>query len=221
MHTIQSVPPSRPNPVRPRRRLLSTAVAAVIGLGMAAALAPAAVAATASASPASTSRIATVQPAATAAVLTKVVNYATAIEHGTAETGWKGGYVQYVWGGGHKAFPGPSTGTCVGDPDSLSCTDPSAVGTDCSGFARWVYDLAYGSDVLGSGPTGSEIARMHKMSTAQAGDLVFFRTDTTHTHHVGVYLGGGKMINSYKTGTNVQTNAVSDVSGLLGYYQYN
>lgn len=158
------------------------------------------------------------QPAATAAVLTKVVNYATAIEHGAAETAWKG---DYVWGGGHKASPGPSTGTCVGDPDSLSCTDPAAVGTDCSGFARWVYDLAYGSDVLGSGPTGGEIARMHKMSTAQAGDLVFFGTDATHTHHVGVYLGGGKMINSYKTGTNVQTNLVSDVSGLLGYYQYN
>lgn len=198
---------------------------------MAAALSPAAMAATASSSPTSASPAntvpgstvpgSTVQPAATAAVLTKVVNYATAIEHGTAEAGWKGGYVQYVWGGGHKASPGPSTGTCVGDPDSLSCTDPSAVGTDCSGFARWVYDLAYGSDVLGSGPTGSELARMHKMSTAQAGDLVFFGADTTHTHHVGIYIGGGKMINSYKTGTNVQTNAVSDVSDLLGYYQYN
>jgi peptidoglycan hydrolase-like protein with peptidoglycan-binding domain len=152
--------------------------------------------------------------------LSKVVSYARAIEAGHAEKGWSGGDVQYVWGGGHRSTPGPSTGTCVGDPQSLSCTNPAAVGLDCSGFARWVYDLAYGSDVLGSGNTDSQLARMHKVTSPVAGDLAFFGTSTTDTEHVGVYIGGSQMINAYETGTDVQTNSVSAGGHLLGYYQY-
>jgi len=143
---------------------------------------------------------------------------------GPAEPGWDGGWpggdIQYVWGGGHEAQPGPSTGTCVGDPQSLSCTDPGAVGLDCSGFARWVYDLAYGQDVLGAGATGNQIGEMTRVSSPVPGDLVFFGASPTDTEHVGVYIGNGEMINSYDTGTVVQTNAVSAGGTLIGYYQY-
>lgn len=159
-------------------------------------------------------------PPPSGSTMAAIVSYAQAIQNGTAETGWGGGKIQYVWGGGHMGKPGPSTGTCVGDPQSLSCNDPAAVGIDCSGFARWVYSLAYGSDVLGAGNTNSQIGEMTRVSTPVAGDLVFFGTSTTNTHHVGIYIGSGKMINAYETGTDVQTNNVSDVSGLVGYYQY-
>jgi peptidoglycan hydrolase-like protein with peptidoglycan-binding domain len=159
-------------------------------------------------------------PPPSGSTLSSIVSYATAIQNGSAETGWGGGKIQYVWGGGHMSRPGPSTGTCVGDPQSLSCTDPSAVGLDCSGFARWVYSLAYGSDVLGAGGTNQQIREMTRVTSPVAGDLVFFGASTTNTEHVGVYIGNGKMINSYETGTVVQTNNVSDVSHLVGYYQY-
>jgi len=163
-------------------------------------------------------------PPPSGSVLSKIVAYAQDIEGGAAEPGWDGGWpggdIQYVWGGGHEAQPGPSTGTCVGDPQSLSCTDPGAIGLDCSGFARWVYDLAYGQDVLGAGATGNQISEMTRVSSPVAGDLVFFGSSPTDTEHVGVYIGNGEMINSYDTGTVVQTNAVSAGGTLIGYYQY-
>jgi peptidoglycan hydrolase-like protein with peptidoglycan-binding domain len=160
-------------------------------------------------------------PPPSGSTLSKVVSYAKAIEAGDSETGWGGGKIQYVWGGGHKGKPGPSTGTCVGDPQSLSCHDPSAVGLDCSGFARWVYSLAYGHDVLGSGPTGVEIKEMHKVSgTPTPGELIFFGGSASDTDHVGIYIGSGKMINAYETGTKVQTNNISAGGHLIGYYQY-
>nr|WP_093737090.1 peptidoglycan-binding protein [Streptomyces sp. DvalAA-14] len=152
--------------------------------------------------------------------LTKVVAYAHDIENGDAESGWGGGRIQYVWGGGHKGSPGPSTGTCVGDPQSLSCTNPAAVGLDCSGFARWVYSLAYGHDVLGSGPTGVQIHEMSRVSSPVPGDLVFFGASSSDTDHVGIYIGNDEMINSYDTGTVVQTNHIADGGHLIGYYQY-
>jgi hypothetical protein len=159
-------------------------------------------------------------PPPSGSILSKIVGYAQDIENGDAEPGWDGGDVQYVWGGGHEALPGPSTGTCVGDPQSLSCTDPGAIGLDCSGFARWVYDLAYGQDVLGAGNTDNQIGEMSRVSTPVAGDLVFFGTSASDTEHVGVYVGNGEMINSYDTGTVVQTNPVSAGGNLIGYYQY-
>ncbi|WP_160311550.1 C40 family peptidase [Streptacidiphilus melanogenes] len=153
-------------------------------------------------------------------VLSRIVAYAQAIENGSAEPGWNGGNIQYVWGGGHEGTPGPSTGTCVGDPQSLSCTDPGAIGLDCSGFARWVYDLAYGQDVLGAGATGDQIAEMTRVSSPVPGDLVFFGSSASSTHHVGVYIGNGQMINALETGTIVRTDPVSAGGTVIGYYQY-
>ena len=163
-------------------------------------------------------------PPPTGGVLSQIISYAQDIENGDPEPGWDGGWpggdIQYVWGGGHESLPGPSTGTCVGDPQSLSCTDPGAIGLDCSGFARWVYDLAYGQDVLGAGNTDDQISEMTQVSSPVPGDLVFFGASASDTEHVGVYIGNGEMINAYDTGTVVQTNAVSAGGNLIGYYQY-
>lgn len=158
-------------------------------------------------------------PPSSGSTLAKIVSYAKDIENGDAESGWGGGKIQYVWGGGHGSHPGPSTGTCVGDPLSLSCTDPGAIGLDCSGFARWVYSLAYGRDILGAGNTDSQLAQMKRVSSPVPGDLVFFGVSASDTEHVGIYIGNGDMINSYDTGTVVQTNTIGAGGNLIGYYQ--
>ena len=154
--------------------------------------------------------------------LAKVVSLAKAIENGHAEPGWKGGALPYSWGGGHGSKPGPSLGTCSGYTGSIHpCPANHTVGVVCSGFSRWVYDLAFGKDVLGSGNTDSQLKHLHQVSASAAkpGDLVYFGT-RSNTHHVGIYIGSGLMINAYATGTHIQTNRISGQSDLVGYFRY-
>jgi cell wall-associated NlpC family hydrolase len=163
------------------------------------------------------------QAAPAASAMTKVVQYATAIRNGHSEHGWRGGKVPYSWDGGHGAKPGPTLGSCVGYTGSIHpCPADKTVGTDCSGFVRWVYDLAIGHDVLGPGSTNDELAtgHLHKTAKPQPGDLVYYGSSTTNTHHVGIYVGGGKMIDALETGTNVETDSVQAASDLLGYFHY-
>jgi hypothetical protein len=153
-----------------------------------------------------------------------IVQLATDIMNGDAEHGWNGGQVPYSWGGGHGTSPGPTVGTCSdGYHGPSPCWAGSTTGVDCSGFARWVYYLAYGTDVLGGGNTNSELGRMTQVTTPQPGDLAFFGTHGSYgyqTRHVGIYIGNGNMINALKTGTYVKAIKVSSVSGLLGYWHY-
>lgn len=150
-----------------------------------------------------------------------IVQIATDIQNGRAVDPWGGGAVPYVWGGGHGRDVGPSTGTCSGYTGSIQpCPARTTVGVDCSGFTRWVYKLAYGKDIFGGVNTNGQIARLVKVSAAnaRAGDLVFFGTSSSNTHHVGVYIGNNKMINAPKTGFNIRTDTLH--SDLVGYYRY-
>ncbi len=151
-----------------------------------------------------------------------IVSIARSIEKGNAVKGWSGGAVPYSWGGGHGDRPGPSTGTCDGYTGSIHpCPATHTVGADCSGFTRWVYSLAYGSDVLGAGNTNDQVQHLTRVSSPRPGDLVFFGSSSSNTHHVGIYIGNGQMINALKTGTDVKTDNVSRLSDLVGYYRYN
>jgi cell wall-associated NlpC family hydrolase len=148
-----------------------------------------------------------------------IVAHATAIQNGAAESGWRGGQISYAWGGGHGSATGPSAGTCSGYTGSISpCPAAVTTGLDCSGLSRWVYKLAFGSDVLGGGTADSQMHELTKVSAANAvpGDLVFFGT-TAHVHHVGIFVGNGKMINALQTGTLVRTDSVAR-SDLVGYF---
>ncbi len=163
-------------------------------------------------------------PPTTGDRLTKVVQYAKDIEAGKAEPGWHGGRIPYSWDAGHGNKPGPSLGSCNGYTGSIHpCPADKTVGLDCSGFTRWVYSLAYGRDILGPYGTAVQITKFHKISASQArpGDLIFYGSSPSHTHHVAIYIGNGKMINAPHTGAYVRTDNVSGPSGFLGYYRYN
>ncbi|MBO3746912.1 C40 family peptidase [Streptosporangiaceae bacterium NEAU-GS5] len=129
------------------------------------------------------------------------------------------GSVPYAWGGGHGAKPGPSKGTCKGYHGTITpCPAARTTGVDCSGFARWVFRLAYGRDVLGRGNTDAHIRRLQRVDRAEPGDLVFYGTPR-RTHHVGVYMGAGQMVSALRTGTKVRMDDVRVLGDIIGYYR--
>jgi cell wall-associated NlpC family hydrolase len=88
-------------------------------------------------------------------------------------------------------------------------------GFDCSGLTMWAYAHAgitlprVAQAQYDAGPRlppGTPLAR---------GDLVFFGPDRSHIHHVGIYLGGGVMIDAPHTGAAVRRERLwrSDYQG--------
>ncbi|MBB4705713.1 C40 family peptidase [Sphaerisporangium siamense] len=156
----------------------------------------------------------------------RLVAIASAIEDGQRQSRWAGGAIPYVWGGGHAKLPGPSRGTCLGYHGSIRpCPAATTTGLDCSGLARWVYHLAFKEDVLGPGNTDDHLRRLRKVPAraARPGDLVFYgkvRKRSVRTHHVGIYVGDGMMINALRTGTTIRTDPVDILPDLAGYYRY-
>jgi hypothetical protein len=125
----------------------------------------------------------------------------------SASASASGGCIPYSWGGGHGTSPGPSEGRCGdgwGPASSLAPKDlydgprcaaehnangaPNGTyGLDCSGFTRWVYDLVYGSDVLGQTTTSTQPYRpgmaQVPATDREPGDLQLT------PGHVGIYFG--------------------------------
>ncbi|NDU71865.1 NlpC/P60 family protein [Actinomadura sp. DSM 109109] len=108
----------------------------------------------------------------------------TAVRAALAQQG-----VPYSWGGGNAS--GPTYGTAQG---------ANIKGFDCSGLTLYAY--AQVGITLGH-YTGSQYnAGTHvSMSQLKPGDLVFFHSDL---HHVGLYIGNGKMVHAPQTGDVVK-----------------
>lgn len=100
--------------------------------------------------------------------------------------------------------------TMIGVPYSWGGENPS--GFDCSGLTLWAYAQA-GVQLLRTADAQENAAA--PTSDPQPGDLVFFDTPgTTYAYHVGLYLGGGQMLDAPHTGAQVRVEPVwSDVSG--------
>jgi cell wall-associated NlpC family hydrolase len=135
---------------------------------------------------------------------------ATVLSAARAEKG-----VPYVWGGGHKATPGKSTGTCVGYTGSIQpCPAETTVGYDCSGLTRWAYYKAYGADV-NNGATGTQESRLtnagKRTTSPVPGDLIFW------DGHTAIYCGSNCMIEAKQTGTDVHEVALRSGGR---YYHY-
>ena len=89
--------------------------------------------------------------------------------------------------------------------------DP-ATGFDCSGLVLWAW--AHGGKSL---PHSSRMmyssSQRIPMDQLQPGDLVFYGSPI---HHVALYIGGGQIIHSPRTGSYVQVASVhywSDIAG--------
>ncbi|MEV6105646.1 peptidoglycan-binding protein [Streptomyces sp. NPDC051940] len=132
--------------------------------------------------------------------------------------------IQYVWGGGHQdgAFSfGPSIGICDGYGGAITpCPADHEVGLDCSGLTRWLYWRAGAGDIGQTTRDQVVNPRLTQVTAAAAvpGDLVYFGSSPATVHHVGVYIGGGMMVNAPYTGVYVRQDTVASHSDLLGYY---
>ena len=91
--------------------------------------------------------------------------------------------VPYVWGG----------------------ASPS--GFDCSGLTMYCY--AQVGISLSHGATDQQRASHPvSLSALQPGDLVFFGS-ASYSHHVGIYVGGGSMIDAPHTGAVVRYDSIA------------
>lgn len=125
--------------------------------------------------------------------------------------------VPYSWGGG--GAKGPSYGFCC-SPSGKS--GASIKGFDCSGLTQYAYaqvGITLPRVAAAQAGVGRRIPAGLGTSALQPGDLVFFATapgrDAT-IYHVGIYLGGGQMVNAARPGTVVRLDAVNTMSGYAG-----
>ncbi|WP_435224304.1 C40 family peptidase [Streptomyces sp. Tue6028] len=125
--------------------------------------------------------------------------------------------IAYSWGGGNAN--GPSYGICC----SPSGKSGAAIkGFDCSGLTTYAYARAgirLPRTAAGQAAVGRRIPASAGTSALKAGDLVFYAyapgRDST-IYHVGIYLGGGQIINAARPGTVVRQDAVDAMPGYTG-----
>ena len=126
-----------------------------------------------------------------------------------------GGSAPPVSGSGKGAQAVKYAESQIGKPYVWGASGPSSY--DCSGLTMWAYNKV-GVSLPHYTVSQYNAAKSHpSMSQAQPGDLIFFGGDM---HHVGMYVGGGKMVEAPYTGANVRISSVSarsDVSGLGRY----
>ncbi|MGA5121610.1 C40 family peptidase [Streptomyces pseudogriseolus] len=125
--------------------------------------------------------------------------------------------VPYSWGGGNAN--GPTNGICC-SPSGKSST--AIKGFDCSGLTTYAYAKAgirLPRTAAAQAGVGRRIPASSGTSALKPGDLVFYAyapgRDST-IYHVGLYLGGGQMVNAPRPGTVVRVDPVDAMSGYAG-----
>jgi cell wall-associated NlpC family hydrolase len=83
---------------------------------------------------------------------------------------------------------------------------------DCSGLTAWVWGHA-GHSLPHSAAAQYSVTTHIPISALQPGDLVFYGSPP---HHVGIYVGGGTMINALHSGTNVEYDSIYMEGDLIG-----
>jgi cell wall-associated NlpC family hydrolase len=93
--------------------------------------------------------------------------------------------------------------TRLGKPYVWGASGPNSF--DCSGLTSWAFNRA-GVTLPRSSSAQSTVGRSVSWSDMQPGDLVFYYSPVSH---VGIYAGGGKMINAPQSGDVVKYQTVS------------
>lgn len=116
----------------------------------------------------------------------------------------------YSWGGGNTN--GPSTGICC-SPKGRS--GQSITGFDCSGLTLYAYAKA----AISLPRTAAQqyaASEPVKPGQVRPGDLVFYGGSANSIHHVGIYVGGGWMIDAPRPGTQVRYSPMDTMPDLFG-----
>jgi cell wall-associated NlpC family hydrolase len=93
----------------------------------------------------------------------------------------------------------------IGDPYIAGKAGPDAF--DCGGFVQFVFDRALGMELNRTSWQQYRQVRKIKRKNAQPGDLVFFFEGGAH--HVGIYVGNGKMIDAPRPGEKVRVSPIT------------
>lgn len=108
--------------------------------------------------------------------------------------------------------PGPAAQVAVnaalsrlGSPYIWGATGPNTF--DCSGLMQWAYARA-GINLPRVAAAQAQYGSLVASASLQPGDLVFFYSPVSH---VGMYIGGGKMINAPTAGEVVKIASVGSV----------
>jgi hypothetical protein len=84
----------------------------------------------------------------------------------------------------------------------------SGFGFDCSGLTHAVY-AALGTTIpRDGGPQSTRGRKVAARASLRPGDLVFFRAASGQIHHVGMYVGEGRMIHAPRTGRPVAITSI-------------
>lgn len=94
----------------------------------------------------------------------------------------------------------------IGDRYQAGSTGPNSF--DCSGLTSYVYRVATGKTIARTSYTQYSSATKISRKNLMPGDLVFFFK--RGAHHVGVYVGAGKMVNSPRPGERVKVTGIYD-----------
>jgi len=86
-------------------------------------------------------------------------------------------------------------------------------GLDCSGLTQLVMHDVGVSIGRVTGAQQTQGARVASLADALPGDLVFFGSPVSS--HVGIYIGGGQMINALKTGTLVRVDKLWETPSFI------
>ncbi|MFC8856847.1 NlpC/P60 family protein [Streptomyces sp. NPDC057144] len=115
----------------------------------------------------------------------------------------------YSWGGGNAK--GPSTGTCCSPSGQNGKT---VRGFDCSGLTLYAYAQA---GVALPRTAAQQYAASEPVNPGQVkpGDLVFYGSSAASIHHVGIYVGGGWMIDAPRPGTQVRYSPMDTMRDLF------
>jgi cell wall-associated NlpC family hydrolase len=94
-----------------------------------------------------------------------------------------------------------------GKPYVWGGTSPST-GFDCSGLTQWAWRQA-GVDIPRSASSQYGAGSPVSSGDIQPGDLVFFGSSAASIHHVGIAVGGGKMVDAPTEGVPIGVHTIA------------